>query len=451
MLASPSSPEIDLMTSHSTRLSRRTFLTGVGVTMGLPSLESLSLGASDVSSAGHPQRIAVLFMGNGISPPNWWAKGAGADMELSKSLEPLAPFRARLNVISGLFNKHATGVGIHPGQTGNILSGAALQKGAVLRGGISVDQVLASHFGEETAQPSLVLGCEQPITGYHETNFSMAYSSHISWQDAQSPVPMEVYPSLAFDSLFDNQGSRRTLSILDRVKEQTVALNRQVSHADRAKLDEYLTSVRDIEKRIERTRSDKNRAEDKARDRGKPALAIKRPDNGLPEDIREHMRLMCDIIALAFQTDKTRVATLLLCRDLSGLFYPFLDVRTAHHPTSHDDASDAYERVTRYYVSQLAYLADKLARMPEGETTVLDNSCLMFVSNMWSGSRHDSGKLPLLLVGGLGGKLATGRVLDYLKHGEDKRKLCSLYLSLMNRMGVKAERFGDATTQLSGL
>ena len=217
-------------------------------------------------------------------------------MELSKSLEPLASLRPRLNVISGLFNKHATGVGIHPGQTGNILSGAALQKGAVLRGGVSMDQVLAAHLGEETAQPSLVLGCEQPITGYHETNFSMAYSSHISWQDANSPVPMEVYPSLAFDSLFDNQGSRRTLSILDRVKEQAAALNRQVSHADRAKLDEYLTSVREVEKRVERTRTAKDRADDQARDRGRPARhdaparqrASRRHPRAHAADVRHH-------------------------------------------------------------------------------------------------------------------------------------------------------------------
>jgi hypothetical protein len=390
-------------------------------------------------------------MGNGINPKHWWAKGAGADMELSKSLEPLAALRPRLNVVSGLFNKAATGVGIHPGQTGNILSGAQLQKGAVLRGGVSMDQVLAAHLGEQTAQPGLVLGCEQPITGYHETNFSMAYSSHISWKDAYSPVPMEVYPSLAFDSLFDNQSSKRTLSILDRVKDQAAALRRQVSQADWAKLDEYLTSVREVEKRVERTRTAKDRAEERARDRGRPTLTMRRPDNGLPEDIREHMRLMCDVIALAFQTDRTRVATLLLCRDLSGLFYPFLNVRTAHHPTSHEDHSDAYERVTRYYVSQLAYLATRLAAMKEGDSTVLDNSCLMFLSNMWSGSKHDSRKLPVLLVGGLGGKLATGRVLDYTGRGDEDRKLCSLHLSLMNRMGVKAKRFGDATEPLAGL
>jgi hypothetical protein len=440
------------MNSHSNRLTRRTLLKGVGVTMALPWLEALPLGGSEsASSSGPPQRFAALFMGNGINPKHWSAKGAGADMELSKSLEPLSKLRSRLNVVSGLFNKAATGVGIHPGQTGNILSGASLQKGAVLRGGVSVDQVLAAHLGEQTAQPSLVLGCEQPITGYHETNFSMAYSSHISWQDANSPVPMEVYPSLAFDSLFDNQGSRRTLSILDRVKDDAAALQHRVSHSDRDKLDEYLTSVREVEKRVEHTRGDKTRAEERARDRGRPVVTMRRPDNGLPEDIREHMRLMCDIIALAFQTDKTRVATLLLCRDLSGLFYPFLDVRTAHHPTSHEDQSDAYERVTRYYVGQLAYLAGRLAEMREGETTVLDNSCLMFLSNMWSGSRHDSSKLPVLLVGGLGGKLTTGRVLDYTGRGDENRKLCALYLSLMNRMGVPADRFGDATAPLVGL
>jgi hypothetical protein len=432
------------------KITRRTLIKGVGVTLALPWLESIPVVGAEATAAPL-KRFAALFMGNGINHKHWWAKGAGADMQLGKSLEPLAPFRPRLNVITGLFNKAATGVGIHPGQTGNILSGASLQKGAVLRGGISMDQVLAAQFGEETAQPSLVLGCEQPITGYHETNFSMAYSSHISWQDANSPVPMEVYPSLAFDSLFDNQGSRRTLSILDRVAEDTAALNRQVSHADKAKLDEYLTSVREVEKRVERTRSEKNKAEDKARDRGKPVIAMKRPDNGLPEDIREHMRLMCDIIALAFQTDRTRVATLLMCRDLSGLFYPFLDVRTAHHPTSHEDTSDAYERVSRYYVGQLAYLAGRLAEMKEGDRTVLDNSCLMFVNNMWSGSQHDSRKLPVLLVGGLGGTLAAGRVLDYLDRGDDNRKLCSLHLSLMNRMGVKAERFGDATAPLADL
>lgn len=422
--------------------------------MTLPWLESISVWGQEnvAASASHqfPKRFATLFMGNGINPNHWWAKGSGAGMELSKTLQPLAPLRTKLNVINGLFNQHATGVGIHPGQTGNILSGASLQKGAVLKGGVSMDQVLAEAHSEQTVQPSLVLGCEQPITGYHESNFSMAYSSHISWQNANSPVPMEVYPSLAFDSLFDNRDSRRAESILDRVKEHAEHLARRVSQHDKAKLDEYLTSVREVEKRVERMRAMKERSKENG-PRGAALVTMKRPDNGLPEDIRDHMRLMCDIIALAFQTDKTRVATLLLCRDLSGLFYPFLDVRDAHHPSSHDDTSDAYERVSRYYVSQLAYLANRLEAMPEGEGSVLDHSCLLFISNMWSGSKHDSSKVPVLLAGGLGGTLETGRVLDFTKRSDDERKLCGMYLSLMDRMDVKLPRFGDADARLAGI
>lgn len=440
-----------MMNRRSATLSRRTLLRGTGVAMALPWLESFAVWGDETpvdSTSPFPKRFAALFMGNGISPPHWWARGSGTAMELGPSLKPLAALKHKLNFITGLFNQHATGVGIHPGQTGNILSGAALQKGAVLKGGMSIDQTLARHLGDETAQPSLVLGCEQPITGYHETNFSMAYSSHISWLDEHSPVPMEVYPSLAFDSLFDNQGSKRTQSILDRVREHATHLRGQVSRADQRKLDEYLTSVREVETRIERARNGQQRAAATSQHHGQPLATMKRPDNGLPEDIREHMRLMCDIIALAFQTDKTRVATLLLCRDLSGLFYPFLDVRTAHHPASHDDDSDAYERVARYYCSQFAYLATKLEAMPEGENTVLDHSCLMFVSNMWSGSRHDSTKLPVLLAGSLGGTLETGRVLDYTERSNEDRRLCSLYLSIMDRMGVKLGRFGDATTRL---
>jgi hypothetical protein len=434
-----------------TSVSRRTFLRGVGVTMALPWLESVPVWGADTvakgSPAALPKRFAALFMGCGINGDHFWAKGAGADMELGKSLEPLEKLKTKINVVNGLFNKNATGVGIHPGMTGNVLSGASLQKGAELKGAISVDQVLANHIGQETVQPSMVLGCEQPVTGYHETNFSMAYSSHISWQNATSPVPMEVYPSLAFDSLFDNRGSRRNQSVLDRVKEQADGLGRQVSAADKAKLDEYLASVREVEKRAAAMRATKDAADAK----GKPAIGMPRPENGLPEDIREHMRLMCDIVALGFQTDKTRVASLLLCRDISGLFYPFLNVRDAHHSASHNDTSDAYERVSRYYVSQLAYLAGRLDAMPEGNGTVLDNCCLMFLSNMWSGTKHDNSRLPLILAGGLGGTLKTGRVLDYRDKGDQNRKLCGLYLSLMDRMGVKEARFGDADAPLAGI
>ncbi|MCY3010799.1 MAG: DUF1552 domain-containing protein [Planctomycetota bacterium] len=433
-------------------LSRRRWLRGAGVVVGLPWLESMPVWgqSSDSNNSGvdFPKRFGVMFMACGVHPEHWWAKGEGKEMELSRCLQPLDGLQSKLNVIDGLFNKNATGVGIHPGQTGNILSGAALKKGAELRGGISVDQAIANAIGQDDVVPSLVLGCEQPTTGYHETNFSMAYSSHISWQNATSPVPMEVYPSLAFDSLFENRGSQRNKSILDRITEEASALQRQASANDKAKLEEYLTSIREVEKRIDRQRGPVAKAADAVEQKGKSIFAMERPDNGLPEDIREHMRLMCDIIALAFQSNKTRVASLLLCRDISGLLYPFLQVRKPHHLASHDELSEEWERVTTYYCSQLAYLGKKLDSMPEGDGTVLDHSCLMFVNNMFSGSKHDSSKVPLLTLGGLDGTLNTGRVMNFVDRPESEKKLCSLYLSLMNRMGVAATQFGDATEPL---
>jgi hypothetical protein len=437
---------------NSRELSRRTFLRGTGVVMALPWLESMPVwGAQPIGAAAAPKRLAFLFMGNGVNPTQWWAKGDGAGMELGPSLAPLEPLKGKFNYIKGLFNKAATGVGIHPGMTGNLLSGAPLTKGAELHGGVSLDQVLASRIGDQTVQPSMVLGCEQPVTGYHETNFSMAYSSHISWSSPTSPVPMEVYPSLAFDSLFENRGSQRNLSVLDRVMEQVASLGRRVSSTDKGKLDEYLTSVREVEKRAQDMRAAKEKAEANAAGRGQVVATMARPDNGLPEDIRDHMRLMCDILALAFQTDKTRIATLLLCRDISGLFYPFLDVKLAHHLASHEDTGDAFMRINQFYVSQYKYLIDKLAAMPEGEGTVLDNSCLVFMSNMWSGSQHDNSKLPVLTAGTLGKTLETGRVLDYTTAGDENRKMCSLYLSLADRMGVTLDRFGDADRRLAGI
>jgi hypothetical protein len=366
-------------------------------------------------------------------------------------LSVLEPIKHKINVIDGLYLKMATGQGIHPAQTGSLLSGAVIQRGPIIHAGITVDQMIANHVGQDTAQQSLVLACEQPMTGYHETNFSMAYSSHISWQSADSPVPNEVYPSLAWDSLFENRGSLRNLSILDRVRDRAQAMMTRISATDKAKLDEYLTSVREVERRIEKTRTTKALADESAKVKNKPTWMMDRPANGLPEDLREHARLMCDIIAIAFQTDKTRVASLVLARDLSALYYPFLNVKEGHHAASHDNLSEGYERITRFHVGSLAYLATKLDGMKEGNGTVLDNSCLMWLNNMWSGRRHDNTRLPLVLAGGLGGTLKTGRTLNYLKAGNENRKLCSLYLSILDRMGIELKQFGDAEQRLANL
>lgn len=431
----------------SRRVTRRAVLRGAGVSIALPWLESLPALGSTRDPASFPQRFAVVFMGNGVNEDHWSASGHGEGMELSKTLSVLEPLKTKINVIEGLFNKEAVGQGIHPAQTGSLLSGAKIRKGAVIRSGVSIDQLVARQIGQDTPLSSLVLACEQPMTGYHETNFSMAYSSHISWRTAESPVPVEVYPSLAFDSLFENRGSLRNLSVLDRAKERAEALSRRISAEDRIKLDEYLTSVRELERRVEGLRKGAERARSAA-PRDQHTETMDRPPDGLPQDLREHTRLMCDLVAVALQTDRTRVASLILARDLSALYYPFLEVSKGHHYASHDNLSPGYERITRFHLGQFSYLAQKLDRMQEGEGSVLDNSCLMFLSNMWIGRLHDNSRLPVVLAGGMAGALRTGRTLNYVDAGDGNRKMCSLYLSLMDRMGIRLDRFGDADSRL---
>jgi len=422
-----------------TNVSRRVLLKGLGATVALPWLESAAAFAAPATKPA-PKRFACMFIGDGISPPHWWAKGKGAEMELGSSLEPLAPFKEKLNVINGLFNKE--GDGGHARCTGNILSGASLQRGRTIRGGVSMDQLLAKHYEEETALPSLVLGCEQPVSGFHESQYSMVYASHISWRNSDSPVPIELYPALAFDSLFGGKAGKLQGSILDDVLKEANTVSGKVSGSDKQKLDEYLASVRETEQRVQRLNK-------MAKDDAPVQPTGQRPPVGQPKDFREYAKLMCDIIALAFQSDRSRVATLLMSRDLSGQVYPFLGIRDDHHSYSHSNTGKEYQSIVKFHVEQYAYLLEKLSKIQEGEGTVLDNSCIMFVSEHWNA--HNGKQVPLLLAGGLGGTLQTGRSLDYLNSGNDKRKLCGLYLSLLDRMGVKATEFGDAKDQLAGI
>jgi Protein of unknown function (DUF1552) len=425
------------------QISRRTLLQGLGCTIALPWLESMKLLAGDGGPAlpsRPPQRFACLFMGDGISPQHWWSKGDGAAMELGSSLESLTPYKEKLNVINGLFNRH--GDGGHARCTGNILSGANLVRGRVISGGVSMDQKLSQHFEEATPMPSMVLGCEQPVSGFHESQYSMVYASHISWRTPNSPIPIELFPALAFDSLFGGQTSKLQGSILDHALSQANDLRGKVSGPDRVKIDEYLTSVRETEKQIQML----NKASRK--DAPLPPTS-QRPPVGQPKDFKEYAKLMCDIIALAFQTDRTRVATLLLSRDLSGQTYQFLNIRDAHHNLSHANTGAQYQSIVKFHVEQYAYLIGKLDKMQEGDRTVLDNSCIMFVSEHWDA--HNGTKVPVALAGGLGGTLKTGRSLDYLNAGNDKRKLCSLYLSILDRMGLELKEFGDAKERLAGI
>ena len=425
-------------------LSRRTMLRGLGVSMALPWFESLNVWgdvAGQVSSSQAPVRFACLFAGNGFHSKEWWARGAGRQMELGKVLAPLEPHKEKLLFIRGLYNEEALKGNIHSSQTGNLLSGAPLASGGAIRSGTSIDQALAQRIGHQTKVPSLVLACEPSMASVHK-NYSMLYSSHISWSSPTTPTPLELYPALAFDRLFKDDAQQSDRSVLDAVLEDAQSLRGRISRSDRSKLDEYLNSVREVEQRIERA--------GKARElQGwRPTLAkpnIPRPADGVPQDIAEHMRLMCDILVLAFQTDTTRFCTLKLNNDHSSLRFPNLGVDyMIHHLLSHTDSED-WLKVNRFFIEQLARVARKLDAIQEGERTALDNSIVMFCSSMLTGS-HDATKLPVVILGRGGGKLQSGRTLDYL--GKSNRKMCSLFLSLMDKFGVGATAFGDSRERL---
>lgn len=432
-------------------LSRRRLLRGVGVSMALPWLESKRVwggepaeknGSVESASSEPPVRLAVLFSGNGFHSKQWWARGEGASMELGSVLESLGDVREKLLFISGLYNAEAQKGNIHSSQTGNLLSGAPLASGGDIRSGTSVDQVLAKVHGRATKVPSLVLGCEHSNPSVHK-NYSMLYSSHISWSSPTTPTPLELYPSLAFDRLFKDDVERGDRSVLDAVAEDAQALRRAISATDQRKLDEYLDSVRDVELRIER-------AGRLGEIQGwRPTLEkpdMPRPADGIPQNIADHMRLMCDILVLGFQTDSTRITTLKLNNDHSSLRFPHLGVDSMiHHLLSHSDTDD-WLKVNRFFVEQVAYIAKRLDAIQEGERTALDNSMLMFCSSMMTGG-HDNTQLPVVLVGGGGGSIKSGRVLDY--KAQPDRQMCRLYLSIMKKMGVHLDTFGDATTPLA--
>jgi len=430
----------------SSKISRRTILRGLGVSMALPWMESLPAWGDETAaskSAGQaPTRMAILFAGCGFHRHEWWAKGSGASMELGKVLHPLNDFRDRLVFIQGLYNAEALKGNIHSSQTGNLLSGAPLSSGGTIRSGTSVDQVVAQRIGHQTKLPSLVLGCEKANPSVHK-NYSMLYSSHISWSSPTTPTPLEVYPALAFDQLFKDKAQKGDQSVLDAILADAKDLRRGISRLDQQKLDEYLNSVREVEQRIER-----------AGKRGelqgwRPTLTspnIPRPKDGYPQDIVDHMKLMCDILVLAFQTDTTRVCTLKLNNDHGTLRFPHIGVDyMIHHLLSHNDTDD-WLKVNQFFLEQMAYIARRMDSIQEGERTLLDNSMVMLCSSMLTG-HHEATKLPVVMLGGAGGQIRGGQNLDY--SGQSDRQMCRLYLSMMARMGIPLDKFGDATQPLA--
>ncbi|QOV87604.1 DUF1552 domain-containing protein [Humisphaera borealis] len=437
--------------------SRRTFLRGAGVVMALPWLESRCVWGDEPGKARPaseaPVRLAVLFSGNGFHSKEWWARGEGKAMELGKVLAPLQDFRERMLFVRGLFHAEARKGNIHSSQTGNILSGAPIASGGDIRSGTSFDQLLAQTYGRSTRVPSLVLGCERSNPAVHK-NYSMLYSSHISWSSPTTPTPLELYPALAFDRLFKDESTPGDRSVLDAVMNDARDLRRGISTSDQRKLDEYLDSVRDVETRIE------NAGKRGELQGWRPTLDkpnIQRPADGIPQDIAEHMHIMCDLMVLGFQTDATRITTLKLNNDHSALRFPNLpSVQQVghgidymiHHLLSHSDGQD-WMKVNQFFMEQTAYVARRLDAIQEGPRTLLDNTMLMHCSSMMAGARHDNDQLPVIVLGGGGGRIKGGRVLDYKDKPE--RQLCRLFMSMMDKMDVRPKSFGDAKMALEDL
>ena len=436
--------------------SRRQFLRGAGVTLALPWLESLA-GLTRLASATNapPRRLGIVYFSNGVEPAHWWAKGQGASMELGPALQAMLPHREDMVFVKGLFSKAAfDSTSPHLGRM-NILSGAPVSLDPnVIRVGTSMDQLLASSIGDRTAIPSLVLGIE-PNELRLEDGLSMVYGSSLSWVSANRPATKEIYPARAFDRLVgDGSGRPVDRSILDAVRQDSQSLVANVNGGDRHKLNEYFEGIRDIEKRIERA-SKEERIEG-----WRPTLAapdFPRPQNGLPQDVPDHMKLMLDIIVLAFQMDRTRVATLMLNNDLSQMNFRFLQgVQGALHlDLTHNgraaEKEAMYLKTNQFHIAQFAYLVERMKQIKEGETTLLDNSILVLMSSLFDGDLHSAEQLPILLAGRGAGTLEPGRILDYMDRGDENRKVCSLHLSLMDKMGVQLPGFGDASSKLAEL
>jgi hypothetical protein len=443
---------------HARQASRRHFLRGLGVALALPWMESLPVFGQAAAAAkpnAPPLRLGIVYFSNGVEPIHWWAKGSGAAMELGPGLLPMMPHREDMVFLQGLFNQTAAvSTSPHLGRM-NVLSGAPVSLDPdEIRVGTSMDQVLAAEIGGRTAIPSLVLGIE-PNELRLEDGLSMIYGSSLSWVSPTRPATKEIYPSRAFDRLVGD-GSGRILdrSILDAVRQDSQSLRPKISKGDNVKLTEYFESIRDIEKRIARASSEERL------EGWRPTLTqpdMPRPKNELPQDVPDHMKLMLDLIVLGFQMDKTRVATLMLNNDLSQMNFKFLEgVQGALHLdlTHNGKAADKeamYLKTNQYHIAQFAYLTRRMKEISEGETTLLDNSILVLSSSLFDGDAHGASQLPFLLTGKGGGSLKTGRILDYLDRGDEHRKACSLHLSLMDRMGVRLERFGDASARLEDL
>ncbi len=439
-------------------LNRRTFLRGAGTMLALPLLDAMSPAFAGTTSANRPIRMGFVYVPNGIIDlkGEWTPAAEGTGFEFASTMKALEPYREHLLVLSGLAQMNGRALGDGPGDHARAgatwLTGVHPKKteGAEIHVGISADQIAAQELGKATQIASLEMGLEAPgVVGNCDSGYSCAYTNTVSWRSATTPMPAEVNPRTLFERLFGDSDStdqasrtarlRQQSSILDFVMEDVSDLQPGLGPKDRGKLNEYLEAVRDIERRIQ-----------KAEQQNIQMPVMERPA-GVPEEFEEHAKLMMDMQVVAWQTDMTRVSTLMFAREASNRSYRVIGVPDGHHSCTHhqnDPVKIAKTiKINEYHVKVFTYLLDKLKSTPDHDGTLLDNAMVLYGSSIGDGNVHTHDKLPLVLAGGAGGKIQGGRHLHYANN----LPMNNLLLSMLDKVGVNIEQFGDSTGHATGL
>ena len=444
-----------------THLPRRTFLRGVGATLALPLLDGMvpAFTQSRLTAAAPVRRLGIVYVPNGVLMDEWTPDKTGTEFELKSAMRSLAPYREQLTVVTGLANKNGEalpgeGAGEHARAAGAFLTGVHIKKtaGADIRSGISMDQLAARAFEQETQLASLELSLDskEPL-GVCDPGYSCVYGNTLNWLGETTPLPMENNPRVVFERLFGGSGTtsaearlarmHEDRTILDVVSEKLADLRSTLGGRDRAKLDEYTEAIRDVERRIRL-----------AEQQGLTDLsvAMEQPP-GIPGTFAEHAKLMYDLQVLAYQADLTRVITFMVAHETSARAYPEIDVSEAHHPLSHHGGDKEkiakLIEVNSYHVELLSYYLQRLAATEDGDGSLLDHSMIIYGSGMSDGNAHNHSKLPIAVIGGGAGSLKGGRHIRY----DDDPPVANLYLSLLGKLGVHPETMGDSTGPLTEL
>ena len=429
------------------RIPRRTVLRGIGASLALPLLDGMipALTALQNTAARPVRRFGVVYVPNGMAMGSWTPAAEGANFELTPILQPLAAFKDQMTVVAGLSGPPSNG-GVHASASTRFLTGISAARSEYdLQAGMSIDQIIAQEAGRHTQLASLELALDsREVSGSCDVGFACAYTNTIAWRSERTPLPMENNPRVVFERLFGHSGStspsvrlariQRQRSLLDSVSGTVADLGRELGARDRARLDEYLDAVRDVERRIQ-----------KAEEQSAQQLPVVDQPPGIPTSYEEHARLMFDLQVLAYQSDLTRVSTFMLARELSGRTYPEIGVADAHHPTSHHkDERELIAKIAKinvYHTTLFSHFVDKLRKTPDGDGSLLDHTMLIYGAGMSDSNRHDPNNLPLLLVGGAGGQLKGGRHIKY----EGNPPMANLLLTLMDKIGMPLDKIGNST------